>query len=380
MARREVSRVYSNLDPRTMAQMVMDSADVHHFQQLEQFGIHLRGMKGTQIAQMMSHVMDGNDVGPSPVPLSPLTTPSIPGLLQFLQNWLPGLVRVITAVREADELIGISTVGSWEDEEIVLKVLEPLGTAQPYTDGGNITLGSWNLNFEERTIVRFEMGLQVGPLEEARSGRVQVSSADEKRNMVGEALEVQRNRVAFYGYNDGSGRTFGFLNDPNLPAYVPAANGASLSPLWSNKTTLEIIADLRQGLTALQVNSLGRIKSNKTPITIAIPNGYENYLGTPTEFGYSVMEYIKNTYSNVRFMSAPELNDANGGLSAVYFYAETVEDSGTDDARTFLQVVPTKMFTLGVEKKVKGYVEGYTNATAGTLLKRGYAVYRLTGV
>lgn len=376
---RAVSREFSHLDPRTITQMVMDGADVQHYQMLEQYGLHLRG-RGRELQAMLQYAMDSNDTGLSPAPLSGLTTPSIPGLLQFLQNFLPGLVRVVTAVRQVDELIGLSTVGEWKDEEVVMKILEPLGTAQPYTDGGNIALTSWNLNFEPRTIVRFEAGLQVAPLEEARSGSVQVSSADEKRVQVGEALEIQRNRVGFYGYNDGSGRTFGFLNDPGLPAYITANNGASASPLWSTKTTLEIIADLRQGLTALEVQSLGRIKANRDAITIAIPNGYTNYLGTPTEFGYSVTDYMTRTYPNVRFETAPELIDANGGLSACYFYAEGVMDSGTDDQRTWIQPVPTKMFTLGVEKKVKGYVEGYTNATAGSMLKRPFAVYRLTGI
>jgi hypothetical protein len=377
---RAVSTQYSRLDPRTITEMVMDAADVQHYEQLERYGIHLRGMNGKQVREMLQHAMDSNDVGLSPAPISGMTPPSIPGLWQFLQNFLPGLVRVITAVRNADEFVGLSTIGEWKDESVVLKILEPLGTAQPYTDGGNIALTSWNLNFEDRTIVRFEAGLQVAPLEEARSGSVQVASADEKRVQVGEALEIQRNRVAFYGYNDGSGRTFGFLNDPNLPAYVTAANGAAGSPLWSLKTTLEIIADLRQGMTALEVNSMGRIKSNRDPITIGLPNGYTNYLGTPTELGYSVNEYMQKNYANARFETAPELADANGGASALYFYAEAVMDSGTDDNRTFIQAVPTKMFTLGVEKKVKGYVEGYTNATAGVLLKRPYAVYRMTGI
>jgi hypothetical protein len=328
---------------------------------------------------MLQYAMDGNDVGVSPAPLPLLSTATIPGLLQFLQNWLPGLVRTITAIRQADELLGLVTAGAWDDEQVVYRGIEGTGTAQPYTDGGNITLASWNPEFIQRTVVRFEMGFQVAPLEESRSARVQISSADEKRIMCGEALEVQRNRVAMYGYNDGSGRTYGFLNDPNLPAYVTVANGAAASPLWSKKTTLEIIADLLQGLTALQVQSLGRIKSKKTPILIVIPNGYENYLGTPTQFGYSVFKWMEDNYPNVRFESAPELNDANGGVSAIYYYAETVVDSGTDDQRTFIQVCPTKMYTLGVEKKVKGYVEGFSNATAGAICKRPYAVYRQTG-
>lgn len=381
----QVSRIHSSLNAREMTQMVMDAADVKHVLDLEQYGIHLNGRKN-ELARLMAFAMDSNDVGPIPTPLSPLSPVSIPGLIQFLQNWLPGHVRALTAIREADEFVGLSTVGQWDDEQIVQRVLEGIGTAQPYTDGGNMALMSWTPTFESRTIVRFEAGLQVAPLEEARSSRVQVSSADEKRLMVAEALEVQRNRVAFYGYNDGSGRTFGFLNDPNLPAYVAAPSGASASPLWANKTTLEIIADLRQGLTALQVNSKGRIKTygrggrQATKITIGFPNGYENYLSTTTELGYSVFQWMQENYPNVEFVSAPELVDANGGSSALYFYADAVENSGSDDGRTWLQVVPTKMFTLGVEKKIKGYVEGYTNATAGVMLKRPYATYRMTGI
>jgi hypothetical protein len=35
---------------------------------------------------------------------------------------------------------------------------------------------------------------------------------------------------------------------------------------------------------------------------------------------------------------------------------------------------------LGVEKKSKAYVEDYTNATAGAMCKRPYAVVRYSGV
>ena len=374
-----VSQVHSFIAPRGIEAMAMDAADVQAWQYLERYGININGFKNRQLAKMLEYAMDSNDVGPLPAPLSSLSTATIPGLLQFLQNWLPGLVRVITAVREADNFMGIMTAGAWDDEQVVWRGIEGLGTAQPYTDAGNIALMSWNPEFIARHVVRFEAGFQVAPLEEQRSSRVQISSADEKRIMCAEALEVQRNRVAFYGYNDGSGQTYGYLNDPNLPAYVTVANGASASPLWSTKTTLEIIADLRQGLTALQIQSKGRITSLKPPFLLTIPTGYENYLGTPTELGYSVFEYMERTYKNVRFESAPELADANGGSSAIYYQAEDVVDSGTDDGRVWVQCVPTKMYTLGVEKKVKGYVEGFSNATAGAGLKRPYAVYRQTG-
>lgn len=374
-----VSRVHSHRDPRAFAPIRVTAADVRRYADLSSIGINL---SDRVINQMIEGIgMDNNDVGLNPVPLSGITAGSITTPVQFLQNWLPGFVRVITAARKIDELIGLTTVGQWEDEEIVQGVLEMLGTAQPYGDYNNVPFTSWNTNWERRTVVRMESGMQVGLLEEARTARIRVSTANEKRNAAALALDIQRNRIGFYGFNDGSGRTFGFLNDPALPAYVTAPNGASGFPTWSSKTFLEITADIRIGLAALQVQSQDNIDVQTAPITLAVPTSVYNYLTvTSTLGGFSVRNWVKENYPNLRIVSAPELNDANGGVSAAYFYAETVADSGSDDNRTFVQVVPAKFQALGVEKRTKSYVEDYSNATAGTLLKRPYAVYRLSGI
>lgn len=333
------------------------------------------------ITQMISHAMDSNDVGVSPAPLSGLSTPNTVTPVQFLQNWLPGLIRYLTAARMIDQLVGITTTGAWEDEQVVQGALEPLGTAFPYGDYNNVPLASWNLTFIARTVVRFELGLVVGKLEEARAARVRVSSSGEKRGTVAVGLEIQRNRVGFYGYNDGSGNTYGFLNDPALPAYVTATNGASSSPLWSMKTFIEITADIRQMVAGIQIQGQGNIDVKATPITLAIPLTADQYLSmTTTLGGYSVQMWLKDTYPNIRVVAVPELVDANGGASAAYMYAESVEDGGSDDGRTFIQPVPAKFLALGVETRAKSYVEDYSNATAGVMVKRGFAIYRLTGI
>src|SRR5690606_28478965 len=72
----------------------------------------------------------------------PITTPSITTPVQFLQAWLPGFVHVITQARKIDKLVGITTVGSWEDEEIVQGVMELVGGATPYSDYGNVPMSS----------------------------------------------------------------------------------------------------------------------------------------------------------------------------------------------------------------------------------------------
>ena len=57
-----------------------------------------------------------------------------------------------------------------------------------------------------------------------------------------------------------------------------------------------------------------------------------------------------------------------------------VDDASTDDRRTFIQVVPTKFQLNGVAQLAKGYEESYLKATAGVMVKRPYAVYRVTGI
>lgn len=381
---RDVHTVHSSLPGRGWKPFEIKPEDVAEYNALRQIGI---GFDHSYIAEIanalqLAATMDSNDVGIAPTPGNIQSTAAIPSLVQFLQAWMPGFVNFITAARKIDDLIGMDTIGSWEDEQIVQGMLEPTGNAIPYGDYNNIPLSSWNVNFEWRTVVRFEMGILVGLLEEARAARIRVSSSGEKRAQAGRALDIQRNRVGFYGYNDGAGRTYGFLNDPSLPAYQSVANGAtSGTPTWNTKTFNDITADIRLGLYQLEVNSQDTIDVEKTPITMAIPMGKNQFLTvTQSVGGISVREWIRMNYPNLRVVTAPELTDANGGATAMYFYAERIEDGSSDGGKVFVQVVPSKFQALGVEKRAKSYVEDYANATAGVMCKRPYAVARFTGL
>lgn len=310
---------------------------------------------------------------------TPLTTPTITTPVQFLQAWLTGFVHIMTGARRIDDMVGIVVQGSWESVEIVQGVLEQTGNAVPYGDQTNVPLSSWNVNFERRTVVRFEEGMRVGRLEEKNAAAIRVSSADSKRQAAANALEIQRNRVGFYGYNNGLGRTYGFLNDPALPAYLPLPNGAGGNPEWSTKTFLEITSDIRTTLSQLRTQSQDLIDPERTPITLGIATASVEFLSVTSDFGISVRDWLTKTYPRVRVVSAPELNAANGGDNVFYMFAETVADSGDDDDRTFIQVVPQKFMTLGVQQLTKAYEEDYTNATAGVMCKRPYAVVRRSG-
>jgi len=309
-----------------------------------------------------------------------LTVPSISTPIQFLQEWLPGFVFIITRARKIDDLVGITTQGSWEDEQIVQGILERTGQPAVYGDLTNTPLSSWNTNFETRTNVRFEEGISVGRLEEARAAAMRVSSSDSKRSAAAEALEIQRNEVGFFGFNNGLNRTFGILNDPELPAFVTVPLGASGFTEWSTKTFLEITGDIRSWYAALRQQSGSRIDPGKDAVTLALATGVYDFLSVTSDFGNSVMQWLMETYPNTKIESVPEFDLANGGENIAYLYAEGVMDESTDDNRTWVQVVPSKFQTLGVEQKAKRYVESYSNATTGVLLKRPFAVFRASGI
>ena len=350
-----------------------DAVDSGFVRELAALGINI---SQRQVQQMQNLYAGG-------VGMDDLVSTVFPGTvgtpLQFLQVWLPGFVRAITAVRSIDILVGISTVGSWSDEEVVQGVLEPTGKAVPYTDYSNIPLSSWNPSFERRTIVRFEQGMRVGALEEARAAAMNINTANEKRGAAGVSLEIARNRIGFYGYNGGAARTYGFLNDPSLPAYYTVAAGVG-GTTWATKTFLEITADIRGIMARLQSQSAGNIDPRRTPITLALPNAVAQYLTVTSEFGNSVESWLKTTYPNTRVETAPELDGANGGANVMYAYADEIQDGSTDDNRVWAQMVPAKFQMLGVEKQAKAIVEDYVSATAGVMLKRPYAVARASGI
>ena len=348
------------------------------YQMLKQVGI---GIDHNDLQKMVNYYRaNPESVGMDANLTTPLTTASITTPVQFLQAWLPGFVEIITAARRIDNLVGITTQGSWEDEEIVQGVLEHTGNAPIYGDYTNVPLASWNVNYERRTIIRFEQGMVVGRLEERRAAAIRTNSAENKRAASARALEIERNRVGFNGFKSGAGRTYGILNETDTPAYVDVADGASGSSEWSNKTFLEITADLRAAFSALRTQSQEQVDPMKDMTTLAVATDSVDFLTTVSDFNMSVYDWLQKNYPRCRVESVPEFNDANGGDSVFYLYAETVSDSGSDDNRTYIQVIPTKFQTLGVDQRAKSYVEDYSNATAGIMLKRPYAIVRRSGI
>ena len=292
---------------------------------------------------------------------------------EFLQHQIAGVVRTATRVRVLDEITGVLTAGNWHDEEVVLNIATPTGRAELYGDHTNIPLANYIPEQERRSVVRFEQGFQVNKLEEARQGAAGYDVAVEKRNAASESLEQSRERVGYYGFNAPDTRVFGLLNDPNLPAYETGAN-------WATGGYKEIIGDITAMFQRLESQSGGNVRDDSV-MKLVLPMGYRSYMNKSNEQGRgeTVWEWLKANYPSVTISFSPEFVKANGGQNIAYLFADNVDGQGELSA-TILQVVPVKYQVLGSEAQIKGYIEDATNATAGVIVARPWAVTRLTGI
>lgn len=298
----------------------------------------------------------------------------------LLETELPGVVRILTQVRRIDALAGILVGGSWEDEFVTQKIAVPVGKAELYGDTSNIPLANYRSFREPRSLVRFEQGFMVGKLEEARMSREGFNDAEEKRKSVIESLDYSRNSIGFNGFNGGSNRTYGLLNDPNLPPYTAAAAAWRTGGVWA--TFAAITADIANAVNKIIIQSGGNIGPD-AQMVFALPLDYIGVLqvrDAVSAIGQTVGTWVTENYPGARFEFVPEFTAANGGANVAYFYVESLSGFDDADSRTLVQLVPEKYRVIGSEQRVKGYIEDAVNALGGIFVLRPWAFARLTGI
>lgn len=316
--------------------------------------------------------MDSALIGPA--------TQSGPLTGHFLETWLPGILRVITQVRNLDEIVGITQVGRWEDETINLRTLEPTAKPELYGDNTNIPLADYLPNTEQRGIVRFEQGFQVGKLEERRQSAEGFQAADEKRRAAAEGLDRVRNEVGFKGFLSSDGtNVYGLLNDPGLPAYMnydDATVGGGTA--WLTASFANLVKDFTRMVSAIEGQFGGNLSDN-AQFVLVMPTGYRSVLLTrETNTTVSFGEWLRQNFPNIRIVYSPEFLDANGGKDVAYLFVDNAGNFDDSDftAATMIQAVPVQYQVLGSENRIKGYIEDAINATAGVIVLRPWAFAR----
>lgn len=303
-----------------------------------------------------------------------ITTPSVSTPIQFLQHWINRPIKIVTAKRDIDEILGREFGGTWADEEIVQPIVELTGRATLYGDKNNPNQASYNVNFESRTIVRFEESVDVGILEQERASRMRIDSTSMKRDAASTSLAIEANKVGWYGFADGIGKTYGLLNDPNMPAYQTVADENG-NTSWRDKTFEGIQQDILTAITAVMVNTGNNYNPMTQKARLVVALSKYQWLNKANTFGKTVMEWLKATYPNIEVLASQYLDGANGGADTFLFFVEELNGE-----RVITQNPVEALRFLGVWNKGKNFEEFYSNATAGVFVKQPIGVYRGTGI
>lgn len=322
----------------------------------------------TKIKEYASLIMDESP--------DPITTPSTVTPVQFAQYWLEKAIRVLTRARTLDKVVNRTVVGTWETEQIVLKILERMGQPSLYGDFTKAPLANWNINFETRDNVRFEMGVQVGKLEEARASQMRMNSAAEKREAMGEAFAILLNNIGWFGYRSTSAnfagttkKVYGLLNDPNVQAAINTGTAS-----WEGATTMDTICTNIQAMVTKAVKDLkGHYDPEVDTATLALPIGQYTQLGKINTYGISAHDWMTKTYPKIRVVSCPELEGAVSGADAALFVVDKVIGDNVVQ-----QLLTSAMRLVGVQPLAKGFYEVYTCSTGGSLVRYplGYRIWK----
>lgn len=307
------------------------------------------------------------------------TVPSVGTPVQLLQWWSPKVIKTIYAGRKADEIMGVVNAGSWEDEEVVVPEVETLGDVALYGDYANGENSNFNVNFNKRSVVRFLSTVSVGTLEAAQVARMRLDAKEKKMVATTNALEIQRNLVAFNGFNYGNKANYGLLNDPRLPAYGTLSVGASGSTMFKDKTYIEIVNDIRGLVRELELKLNGNFDASTDAFKLILPMAASQSMTAVPQYGAngfagSVEAWFKGAYPKGEIHYVPQFDGALGGQNVVYVIAEEVDGEKNVD-----QFVQQRMFLVGFERRDTYFKETYSNATAGAFVGYGIGVVRKVG-
>lgn len=295
---------------------------------------------------------------------------------EALESWIPGVLRTLNAKKSIDEVVGITTIGRWEDEHIKVNVVTDAGHAELYGDNSNIPYAELSNNVEQRAVVRFEQGFIAGKLEQARFGASGIEAANEKRRAAMESLERTRNLIGFKGYSSANTGCYGLVNDPSLAAAVLAtANGGIV---WSGTPTfVSMVGNITTLMNDIESRMGGHLQDDMR-FTLVIPTGYRSLFQLrEANSGVSFNQWLKETYPNLRVVSVAELKAAGAGnKDMIMLLVEDVAAADESDitGATVIQAVPTRYEVLGSDNGIKGYTEDAVMATAGVIVLRPWAV------
>lgn len=284
----------------------------------------------------------------------------------------PKVVDILTAPRRARELASEVKKGDWTTSYTKWRMAEFVGSTQPYSDFAQGVTSDVNNEYAIREQYLFQTTIKYGDLEVAMSSVARVNLASEKQRAAANIIDIDSNRFALLGVEGKE--IYGLLNDPNLPdAITPPNTGTGSSPLWSNKTTVQIYNDVLKLFNQLSVQSDGLIDYD-SPLVLALSPAQATYLGSATDFNVSVLDMLKKNFTHLEIKTVPELGNVNSGQTVMLFAREV---SGQQTAEIGYSI---KVQAGRVIPELSSLRQKWVSSTYGGIVYMPFAFASMVGV
>ena len=299
-----------------------------------------------------------------------ITAPNV-GVPTVLTTYVdPAIVRILTAPRNARKIFGERRKGDWTTSSAMFKAIEATGVTAPYADFSNAATSDVNVVYPERDNYVYQTTIRYGEREMAMLGKAAIELASEKQISAAEILDVAANKYYLFGV--AGKRSYGLLNDPNLPSDISPETVRTSVVLWSAKTTVEIYNDIIKIFGKLAEHSQGRI-SVDSDLVLACPPAVMVLLGKTTDYGKSVIDMLKNYFSRIDFVTLPELY-ANSTNSVLMCAREV------DGAPVAELAFSEKMRAHQLIPELSSYKQKFSAGTYGAVVLRPFAIQIMSGV
>lgn len=286
------------------------------------FGIVFPGAldyRNSQMGMDAANQLLALDAAPPNALQAGMVTSANAGVPAYLTNYLdPELMRVLTSPTKAAEIFGEQKKGDWTTLTATFPVIESAGEVSTYGDYATDGSSGANMNYESRQSYHFQTITRWGDRELEMAGLAKVDWAAEQNTASAIAVNKFFNKSYFYGVAGLD--SYGWLNEPSLPAPIVPVTKTAGGTTWAKGTGLEIWTDIQNLYKQLQLQLGGNIDM-ESKMTMVLSPLVQTTLLTPMSNVYgsgTVEEYVKKAFPNLTVKTAVEYSTASGELVQLF--------------------------------------------------------------
>ena len=312
---------------------------------------------------------------------SALTTTANAGVPSALVTLFdPTVTEILFAAMNANKLAPEVRKGDWTDRYMNFSVTEYTGDVTPYSDTAENISSDVNIEAPARESYIFQTVLRYGDLEQAVVARQRLSLASEKQKAAATILAKAHNK--FYLYGVAGKKTYGLLNDPNLPATASPASvtiGGSSYSTWADKIDYGagaganyVFNDVLKLYNALASANGGNIDTSSR-IILAVSNARVGALSSPNTYGITAMKMIKDNFPNMEIVQLPELSTGAGEWAYMVvpeLFGESTADLAYSEKMRMGRLVP----------ELSSFKQKAVGGTWGAIIRRPSLIKIMTGI